>query len=269
MKLAFEKWQGLGNDFVIVSGDDLGESLARRLCDRRRGVGGDGVLCVSEEGLREEGLKGESATGARMIVRNADGSRPEMCGNGLRCVVAWLATKRGTARGELTIATDAGPRRCRFEREGAASYAVGVDMGLAVVAPFFHEASAGRDFVHVDVGNPHVVSFDAFADEELDLVGPALERGVRGGVNVELARQVAERRLVTIVWERGVGRTAACGTGACAVGVAAATRGLVPFDAPIEVELPGGVLTITVRGADLAVDMLGPAVHAFTGVVEL
>lgn len=259
MQLAFEKWQGLGNDFVIVKGDDVRESLARRLCDRRRGVGGDGVLCVSDE----------SASGARMIVRNADGSRPEMCGNGLRCVVAWLAETRGLERGEILIATDAGPRRCRFERNGAGCYAVGAGMGVAAVSPFFHEACAGREFVHVDVGNPHVVSFGVFAHEELDTVGPHLERGVAGGVNVELARQIAERRLSTIVWERGVGRTAACGTGACAVGVAAAKLGLVPFDAPIEVELPGGVLTITVRGADLAVDMLGPAARAFVGAVEL
>ncbi|MSP26787.1 MAG: diaminopimelate epimerase [Myxococcales bacterium] len=264
MQLRIEKWHGLGNDFVIVRAEDLGaadvgERVARMLCDRRRGVGGDGVLAVSEEATHT----------ARMIVRNADGSRPEMCGNGLRCVVGWLASGRELAAGQLTIATDAGERACRYERESEHCFRVGVAMGRATVSPFSHGATGARSFVRVDVGNPHVVSFDAYCAEDLQSLGPAIERGVPGGVNVELARLVGPGHLETLVWERGVGRTAACGTGACAVAAAAATAGLVLFDEPVTVELPGGALTITVGRDGCAVDMLGPAVRVFTGVIEI
>jgi diaminopimelate epimerase len=253
----FEKWEGLGNDFVLVEGE-VRPADARRLCDRRFGIGADGVLCLDE-------VDGS----VRMIVLNADGSRPEMCGNGVRCAVGWLAERRRQATGEITVLSDAGERGCRFEREAPGRYRVRVGMGRARVDGTFAHDHQGRSlrFVRVDVGNPHVVCFDDIDASALDVVGPALERSVAGGVNVELAR-VEGRRIVTVVWERGVGRTLACGTGACAVAAAAAGEGRVARGTEVEVVLPGGPLEIRVSGeGDLT--MSGPAGRVFTGEVAL
>jgi len=253
--LAFEKWQGLGNDFLVVRGDDPGPELAMRLCARRRGVGGDGVLAITEE-----------PTGVRMIVRNADGSRPEMCGNGVRCVVGSVARARGLERGDLVVLSDAGPRRCAFECAADGSYRVSVSMGTArLEGPILLPEAEGRDFVRVDMGNPHAVSFAPFVDADLDRVGPALERATPGGINVELCRIVRPRRIEVVVWERGCGRTQACGTGACAVVAAAIDAGLVAAGESVEVSLPGGELAIVVSPRSFEVTMTGPAALAFVG----
>ena len=125
----FEKWEGLGNDFVLLTdAGDLDDETVRRLCDRRRGVGADGVLLVSTGGARP-----------RMIVRNADGSRPEMCGNGLRCVAAHLAER--DLGGELVIDTDAGPKRCAVRGEPG-QVEVEIEMGTARRGPATATSSA-------------------------------------------------------------------------------------------------------------------------------
>lgn len=245
----FEKWEGLGNDFVVTE-VEVTPARAMALCDRRRGIGGDGVLSL----LRDDG-------GWRMVVLNADGSRPEMCGNGVRCVVGYLAA-RGEGHGELTIETDAGPRRCVFTQRDDGLYDVEAAMGEAEVGEGFDYA--GQHFVPVDVGNPHAVAFVEGGDGMLDQVGPALERDTEGGVNVELCAQTDERRIEVVVWERGVGRTLACGTGACAVAAAAVVAGRVPHEVPVEVVLPGGPLSIVV-GRDHQVRMTGPARRVFSG----
>ncbi|MBM4357401.1 MAG: diaminopimelate epimerase [Deltaproteobacteria bacterium] len=255
---AFEKWQGLGNDFIVIDGDDPGAALARALCDRRRGIGGDGVLALAEQ-----------ADGVRMIVRNADGSRPEMCGNGVRCVVGAVAARRGLDAGELVVLSDAGPRRCGFSRAAEGSFLVSVAMGRArLEGPVTHPATPGFGFVRVDMGNPHAVSFDPFVDADLDVVGPALERGTPLGINVELCRVVHPRRIEVVVWERGCGRTQACGTGACAVLAAAIDGGHATAGEPVEVVLPGGALTIVVERTTFAVTMTGPATFVFRGGID-
>lgn len=257
--LAFEKWQGLGNDFVVVHGDDPGPARAAGLCDRRRGVGADGVLALREEG-----------DAVRMIVRNADGSRPEMCGNGVRCVVGHIAARRGLEAGELVVLSDAGPRRCGFERTPGGAFLVTVAMGRArYEGPVAAPETEGRPFARVDMGNPHAVSFAPFVDADLDRVGPRLERATPGGVNVELCRLVSPRRIEVVVWERGCGRTLACGTGACAVAAAAVVEGRSEAGASIEVVLPGGPLAIVVAPNSLEVTMTGPAELAFVGEVAL
>jgi len=261
MTLRFEKWQGLGNDFVVVD-EVVAPERAVTICDRRFGVGGDGVLCVVADA-------GGGTASARMIVLNADGSRPEMCGNGLRCVVGHLAEAMGGQGGELVVATDAGDKRCHYRR-GEQAYEVSVAMGRASLGerlPFSHDGKAWS-FAAVDMGNPHAVSFDDHEDADLDGVGPALEQARAGGVNVELCR-VVDGAIEVLVWERGVGRTLACGTGACAVAVAACEAGLVPYDASVEVRLPGGPLRITVASQDRAVTMVGPAVRVFVGETGL
>jgi diaminopimelate epimerase len=260
--LRFEKWQGLGNDFLVVAADPdrpPSEAEIRWLCDRRRGVGGDGVLIVGQT----------ASDKPRMVVRNADGSRPEMCGNGLRCVAAWLRPSGG----ELTIETDAGERRCVVERQGP-GWQVAVAMGPArfgeEIAP---PAAPGLRFQRVDMGNPHAVSLEGLDEALLDRVGPALSAAPPHGCNVELCRITGAgahpSRIDVIVWERGVGRTQACGTGACAVAAAACRAGRARWDEPIVVGLPGGDLTITVQPGGEAVTMRGPAQRAFVGEVAV
>ncbi len=256
--MRFHKYQGLGNDFVVI--DARGEGglrpdpeLARRLCDRRLGVGADGVLWVVE--------------GPAMVVHNADGGRPEACGNGLRCVVRYLCDLGEWPAGEARqVNTDAGPRACTPLLDGT----VRVGMGVAT----FPAVSGLGDHVAVDVGNPHRVCFvdandaQTVAEEGPDLSAhPAFERGA----NVGFVR-VEGSGLSLAVWERGVGPTPACGSGACAAAAAAVSRGLVAGRDLIVVQ-PGGGLVIDVgqAGADggLPVTMTGPAASVFSGELTL
>lgn len=252
MKLRFEKWEGLGNDFVVVEGGEgaISAERARAICDRRRGVGADGVLVVSA---------------AAMIVWNADGSRPEMCGNGLRCAAAFLARKRGDEALELELSTDAGPRACRVERAFAESATVEADMGKARVVGA--DRIDNHDFTLVDVGNPHAVTFDVAGDHDLDALAAQMQARRPGGANVEFAEVLAERIDVVVV-ERGVGRTLACGTGAVAVAAAACERGARSFGEPIDVRLPGGALVVRVE-RDGRAKLTGPARRVFSGEVDL
>jgi diaminopimelate epimerase len=262
----FEKWEGLGNDFALIDDPSaaVGPDEARRLCDRRRGIGADGVLLVQREGGRP-----------RMIVYNADGSRPEMCGNGLRCVAAHLVERDPRATSDTTeraldVITDAGDRHCLVRATAPALFEVTVEMGVArrlgdLVVPV---GAREHRFLHVDVGNPHAISFDPFDDADVDRLGPAVSVAPPGGINVEFCRVNASGIAVT-VWERGVGRTLACGTGACAVAAAACETGRAAFGRPIRVTLPGGPLEITVTEEARAIRMRGPARRVFSGEVGI
>ena len=260
MRVAFEKWEGLGNDFILFDARspalDLDDAAVRRLCDRRFGVGADGVLLVTHEG---------ASVKPRMIVRNADGSRPEMCGNGLRCVAA----HRGGV-GSQRILTDAGDRVCEVRQAGDDRFDVTVEMGAARRGDDLVAVVDGREhrFLTMDLGNPHAVTFEAYDDRAVDTLGPVVAALPPGGTNVELCRDEGGRIAVT-VWERGVGRTLACGTGACAVAAAACDTGRARFGAPIRVALPGGELEISVAPGTRAVSMRGPARRVFTGEVVI
>jgi diaminopimelate epimerase len=260
---SFEKWQGLGNDFVVLDALDvldlrMDPALAVRLCDRRFGVGADGVLVVSREG----GVP-------RMIVYNADGSRPEMCGNGLRCVVGHLAA-RGLEGAALDVLTDAGTKRCEVIASREDGFDIAVHMGQARFLDDLRVPFEGDDrrFLRVDMGNPHAITFEPWDEALVDRLGPHAATFPAGGTNVEFCRLLPERIEVT-VWERGVGRTLACGTGACAVAAAACGTGRVRYGEPLRVVLPGGELRITVSAGSQDVRMEGPAERVFTGEVVL
>jgi diaminopimelate epimerase len=260
MPVAFEgrfaKYEGLGNDFVLIEAEPeavtRGDAVA--ICDRRRGVGADGVLVVSAHPELD----------ARMRVLNADGSVPEMCGNGIRCVALHLAMERGTDRGSFTIATDAGPRTCAVERTGARA-SVRVEMGdVRFVGDRVLEVDGGRvEVALADAGNPHAVLFGDFDGARVDALGPriATHAAFPSGTNVGFAR-VGDGRIDLVVWERGVGRTLACGTGACAAAVAARAKGLLRTPS-VRVSLPGGDLEIEPGGG--ATFMTGPARLVFRG----
>lgn len=261
----FVKAEGLGNDFLIVDvrhGDLQAhatalQELAPQLCDRRFGIGADGVLLVGA------GIGPDSE--ATMLVVNADGSRPQMCGNGLRCVALWLS--RGGTGASMIVDTDAGPRHCHVtDRVGSAE--VDVDMG-----PARHDTAVelvGRSFARVSMGNPHAVAFVGTGEDPEALarsIGPGLEHDpvFPEGTNVELAR-IDGDAITLWVWERGCGITAACGTGACATVAAAVAQHRLQAGEPTEVKLPGGSLWITVpTTAAAGVRMRGPARLVFTG----
>jgi diaminopimelate epimerase len=270
--LAFRKVEGLGNDFVLLDRLDADATqLARdvswaaanaaRVCDRRTGIGADGILLV-----------GPGQVGAAsMIVVNADGSRPEMCGNGLRCVAAFVAERLGVDH--IDIDTVAGVRACRILGREAGVASVSVDMGASERLGERHPAAApGRELVGISMGNPHAVCFVEREDPETlaRTLGPAIELDpvfAPAKTNVEFARIEADGSITLWVWERGVGITSACGTGACATAAAAVAAGLLAARTPIAVRLPGGLLTITVDPAGPVV-MCGPARQVFSGLLD-
>ncbi len=261
MLLPFLKYEGTANDFLVIERSELDPEVVRRLCDRHRGVGGDGVLLVSR-----------TERGHRMIVRNADGSRPEMCGNGVRCVALHLA-RTGAASGEVTIETDAGPRTCLIEREGDRAE-VTVDMGVVELlgeTTVAHEGRAVRLF-RADAGNPHAVTLDVLDEAGLDALGARLQTDALFPQGVNLERVVLGDDAVDVdVFERGVGRTLACGTGACAAAATLVAQGLRPSNEPMLVRLSGGALRITVTPGSAGrahVRMRGPARFVFEGRVE-
>jgi len=264
MTRRFAKYEGLGNDFVVIDAraEDVSKGDAVRACDRRHGVGGDGVLVVSPH--RE--------LDAAMRVINADGSVPEMCGNGIRCVALHLAIARGVDRATFLIATDAGPRACTIERRGDRA-TVRVDMG---VVRFLGDRmiDVGGERVTValgDAGNPHAILFGDFDDARVEALGPAIatHREFPRGTNVELARvrDRDEGAIDLVVWERGVGRTLACGTGACATAVVALEKKLV-LGPRVRVSLPGGDLEIEPGFGGASTFMTGPARLVFRGEID-
>lgn len=267
VRLRFSKYEGLGNDFVVVNaeqGSSLTPSDAERLCDRRRGIGADGVLLLLPP-------KDASAV-ARMRVLNADGSTPEMCGNGLRCVALHLARERGAKTLEAIVETDAGPRGCSVsvrEIEGEAD--VLVDMGEVRALGSTTLEIDGQTFeLHLaTAGNPHAIWFCDSPLESAQRFGLSIATHPTfpEGTNVGFAHLLsgAGPHVDFVVWERGVGLTLACGTGACAVGVVARARGLVP-PGPITVRLPGGMLEIDPDPKGRT-RMRGPARLVYEGIL--
>jgi diaminopimelate epimerase len=256
----FDKYEGLGNDFIVVDADGpLAPERVTRLCDRHFGVGADGVIVVSR------GLSAGSR--ATMIVQNADGSRPEMCGNGLRSVALHLARDDGKERADYVVDTDAGPRRCVVERHGDTA-TVAIDMGRAEPEGDHTAELDGRSFSfrRVSMGNPHAICLDGMVDAAfVDQLAPAVSAGIPGGTNVEFVGQRGPTSFDVIVWERGVGRTLACGTGAAATAAALALAGRAPFGEPLEIRLPGGPLDVSVAQGTLEVRLRGPARRVFSG----
>lgn len=257
--LEFQKYHGLGNDFVVIdaeSPDAVSAELARQICDRHFGVGADGVLILSEEpGVR-----------ARMTVINQDGSVPEMCGNGLRCAALHLARQRGESEGDFEVLTDAGKLLCELRtRDSAASVRIGLGRGELGGAVAVTDHGRELTFQNVSMGNPHAVIFGLGLDgADVDQLAPAVASKFPSGANVECADQIGPREFNLIVHERGVGRTLACGTGAGATAVAAVHLGLAPFNEALGINLPGGRLEISVA-QDYAVHLTGPARHVFSG----
>lgn len=274
--IQFAKYEGLGNDFVLIDDPlDRFEVTARTavaICDRRLGIGADGLIVLR--------AARDASNAGRMRYFNRDGGEAEMCGNGVRCVAKHLCDRHGIGVGPFGIETGAGVVRCRIAVQGDGVSEVEVEVGV----PRFGRAAVGAaasgegpfartagdralSFEPVSMGNPHIVTFDEAAEADRDALGPALERdpAFPDRVNVGFARIEAPGRMTLHVYERGCGFTRACGTGACAAVAAAGHTGRAPWGTSVAVTLPGGVLEVTAPGPDRPVLMRGPARRVFEG----
>ncbi|MCU0308348.1 MAG: diaminopimelate epimerase [Thermoleophilia bacterium] len=255
----FAKWQGLGNHYLVVESGrwpvPLSPARAALLCDPHFGVGGDGILELVTTGALPE-----------MRVWNPDGSRAESCGNGIRMVARHLA-ETGRLPADGRILTGAGPVRVEVQGGGTVTVAMGRARFPAGEGTERLVTAGGEvevDLAEVSMGNPHAVIEHPDPVGAVQAIGPHVEIDPRfpDRTNVELIRAEGPSELTMRVWERGVGETMACGTGACAAAVAAVRLG--GLTSPVTVHLAGGDLVIAVDD-DLEVTMTGPAHPLYEG----
>jgi diaminopimelate epimerase len=276
MQLKFTKMHGAGNDFVVIDLISQRYRLrprdVRTLADRHRGVGCDQVLVVEAPQSPEVDF--------RYRIYNADGGEVEQCGNGARCFARFVREKKLTSKRVITVETAAGIIELRVHNRGD----VEVDMGAPVFEPAaipFKAAQRADSYqLHADgttleigalsMGNPHaVLRVDDVATAPVERLGPLLEvhEDFPQRVNVSFMQLVSEHEIRLRVFERGVGETLACGTGACAAAVYGISRGWLQD--PVTVELPGGKLSISWAGSDQSVVMTGPTAVVFEGSIKI
>lgn len=276
---AFVKGHGTENDFVLLPDAnglvELSAERVVRLCDRRAGIGGDGVIRV----VRTDATDDPAAVAARgealwfMDYRNSDGSVGEMCGNGVRVVALYLATHASIdPREPLKIATRDGIKTLTFAATDDGDVAITADMGAPKLGAESKVTVGAHTWpaVNVDMGNPHAVTFvDSLDDAGTLFEEPTYDASVYpSGVNVEFVVRRGERHVAMRVHERGSGETRSCGTGACAVMVAAALADDAERGTPYTVDVPGGTLSITWT-ADDRILMTGPARLVAEGTTTL
>ncbi|KUO17534.1 diaminopimelate epimerase [Streptomyces dysideae] len=277
-RIAFLKGHGTENDFVIVpdpeNAIDLPPAAVAALCDRRAGIGGDGLLHVVRSAAHPEAKHMAAEAEWFMDYRNGDGSIAEMCGNGVRVFARYLQRAGYAGEGDLTIATRGGVKAVHIAKEGD----VTVGMGKARLPEGDVTVSVGErswPARNVNMGNPHAVAFvDDLAHAGNLFSAPPFSpaSAYPDGVNVEFAVARGPRHVALRVHERGAGETRSCGTGACAVAVAAARRdgadpAVTGAPATYTVDVPGGTLVITER-PDGEIEMTGPAVIVAEGEID-
>lgn len=274
MKIQFTKMHGTGNDFIVLDCRKKKvpnlKKFAKEYCDRRFGVGADQVLVI--ENSRKADFK--------MSIYNADGSDVGMCGNGLRCLAKYVRDEKMTSKSEIRVETPAGIQTAKILSKNK----VQVDMGAPILKgkqiPVNLSGRVINRPIRVDgkeiratcvsMGNPHCVLFvDDPKTYPVEKMGPQLERHhlFPQRTNVEFARAVSPTLIEMRVWERGAGETLACGSGACAVAVAAVLNNQAGRE--VKVKLPGGVLEIEWNREDDHVYMTGEAATVFKGEIDL
>lgn len=281
--MKFTKLQGAGNDFILVETSDMRRDwsqLAIAMCDRHFGIGADGLLLLLPSKIAD----------FQMREFNPDGSESEACGNGLRCLVRYVMDTKlaNTAAQEVSIETVPGVRRFRPDKAGGKTSRIQVGMGIpkftaedipVVIEPGRRElvdiklitypvTIAGKELALnlVSMGNPHAVYFqqNPVADFPLSQVAPEVRQLpiFPNEVNFEVVRVVNRKQIEARVWERGAGETLACGSGACAIAVAAQLKGYT--DHKVDIKFRGGILEVEWDGAG-EVFLSGPAEIVFTG----
>ncbi len=280
-RISFEKYQGNGNDFIIIDSRNNNKTFdkilsnkilnIKEICDRNFGIGGDGLIFIKEA---------EDNNYAKMIIYNSDGSEAEMCGNGIRCLVEYLHNNDDidVLNNEYRIETKAGIKVANYDDRQ-----ISVMMGSPIFenqfipttirsrrnslcSHFFKELDFQNTGYAVGMGNPHLIFFlDNLNTIDLELLGPLFENNILfpEKTNVHFAKIIDKNNIKVLVWERGVGATLACGTGACAVHVAAFKLGLC--NKQTNVNLPGGNLIISWSDDCEEVMMTGNANAVFSG----
>lgn len=278
--ISFVKYHGLGNDFILVDNRQQPEPIitpeqAILWCDRHFGIGADGVIFA---------LPGQADTDYTMRIFNSDGSEPEMCGNGIRCLARFIADLEGASAKEIyRIHTLAGVIIPKLEANGQVTVDMGCPRLLAAEIPTTLAAAdqqvinqpievAGKSWqvTCVSMGNPHCITFvEDVAAIPLESIGPQFEHHPTfpQRTNTEFIEVVSRDYLKMRVWERGAGITLACGTGACAALAAGVLNDLC--DRRATVELPGGCLEIEWSAVDQRLYMTGPAQQVFSGATAL
>ncbi len=274
--MRFWKYHGLGNDFILFEDPKapVDPAAVTRLCDRRTGIGADGILYV----------RPDPEADAYMKIMNSDGSEAEMCGNGIRCLAKHLHDRSPEPRDRLRINTLAGVMDTRIVASRGETSEVSVDMGAPRMECRDIPMDCDGRFIDrgievdgleikgtaVSMGNPHFIIFQELPDDEVRRLGPLVHAHpvFPRKTNVEFVRP-RDGRLEVTVFERGAGWTQACGTGACATAVAAGLKGIAPLGSDVQVRLPGGDLTINVMKDLSMVRMTGPAARVFQGEVDI
>eukprot|EP01026_Neomeris_dumetosa_P077370 TRINITY_DN83481_c0_g1_i1.p1 TRINITY_DN83481_c0_g1~~TRINITY_DN83481_c0_g1_i1.p1 ORF type:complete len:331 (-),score=32.08 TRINITY_DN83481_c0_g1_i1:210-1175(-) len=290
--IEFSKYHGLGNDFILIDNRQqqdpvISQEQAVKICDRNFGVGADGVIFA---------LPSQNGTDLSMRIFNSDGSEPEMCGNGIRCLAKFVAdidSAKSQNSQKFKISTLAGLIQPEMLDDGR----VCVDMGEPILegpkipttlqvsgrdgqvmqAPLIVDGKTWR-VTCVSMGNPHAVIYSndeegdvnlENVEKELNRIGPLFENDASfpARINTEFVQVVSKDHVKMVVWERGAGRTLACGTGACALVVAGVLEGRI--NRVCRVDLPGGPLDIEWRESDNKCYMTGPAELVFSGSLDI
>ena len=279
MPIEFTKYHGLGNDFILIDNRHSSEPVitaeqAVEMCDRHFGIGADGVIFA---------LPAQNGTDYTMRIFNSDGSEPEMCGNGIRCLAKFIADLEGSdAKTEYRIHTGAGVIITELRSDGQVKVDMGVPRLLAAEIPTTLAAPDAKvidvpikvadkswSVTCVSMGNPHCITFvEDVSAIALETVGPQFEhhQAFPQRTNTEFIQVIRRDYVKMRVWERGAGVTLACGTGACAAVVAGVLTG--KCDRATSVELPGGVLEIEWAEVSGRIYMTGPAQQVFTGLIS-
>ncbi|MBL6697320.1 MAG: diaminopimelate epimerase [Proteobacteria bacterium] len=276
MKLSFSKMQGAGNDFVIIDAVtqvvDLSTAHIKRIADRRRGVGCDQVLLLSPPDDPDADF--------RYSIFNADGSRAGQCGNGARCVGRFLREKKLTRQRELTLLTDGEPLSLSITEDGRVFAGLAAPKFSPESVPFSASETAAQYPLEVQgqnlsvgvlsMGNPHaILMVDDCDSAPVSSLGPLIESHERfpDRVNVGFLQVNSRNDAKLRVYERGVGETEACGSGACAAAVHGIQLGLL--DPDVTLQLPGGKLTVSWEGGNSPVWLGGPTASVFDGTISL
>jgi len=276
MQIQFSKMHGLGNDFMVIdqiSQDvHLSPELIARWSDRHTGVGFDQLLCVE--------APTDPDSDFRYRIFNADGTEAEQCGNGARCFAKFVVDNGLSVKTELRLQTNTGTIVTQLREDGTVEVDMGVPSIVPEQIPFVTDAPATTyrvavgnqevELVAVSVGNPHAVLFvDSVNDAPVATLGPLLARHERfpRGVNVGFCQVIDPGFARLRVFERGVGETRACGTGACAAAVAGTLTGR--FGERVKISLPGGKVKIKWAGQGAPLHMLGPACLVYEGRIDV
>lgn len=270
MRIEFTKMHGAGNDFVLLDRPDVEERqlspLARRICDRHFGVGADGILVVSESVVAD----------VRMRIFNADGSEAQMCGNGIRCVGKYIYEKGIITSMCPTVETLDGVKKLTLHLDCRGRVdTVTVDMGTASLTcsqgSFTTDTPMGRlRVIPVSTGNPHgIVPVQNVDMIDIATTGPSLENNPfwPDRANIEFVMVDGPSAITQRTWERGVGETLACGTGACAAAFALVSEAKV--HCPVTVRLSGGILVIDIDKATGHIMMTGEAAKVFSSAIDI